>query len=204
MTGSDDERYVHHLEIVRVVPCLADPNKIRFSSEFDRDVAEIFPYLNAILQGAIYNHLGKSLTLHKDGRLITLYPRRMEAAKINNFDDARDIVAWIVETINDCHARRGDIEPDIQRRNRLSVLDIVKILPGSNCKKCGYLTCLAFAAALCEEKLTILACADIFLAEYADKRQQLLTLLQAGGYFVPSAFYQDPGVKAETRKKKEG
>jgi len=185
---NDDGRFVHHLEIVRVLPCLADSNKIRFSSRFDRDVSEIFPYINATTPGAIYTHAGRSLMLRRGGSLISLYPRRVEAAKVDNLDDAKAIVAWIVELINDLDRRRLQINPDFERRQRLAVLDIVKLLPGTNCKQCGLLTCLAFAASLSEEKSSILACTDLFLAQYQDRRDELLRLLRASGYSVPDGF----------------
>ncbi len=188
MLETDDGRFVRHLQIVRVLPCLADPNKIRFISEFDRDASEIFPYANAVLPGAIYHHAGKSLTLRREGRLITLYPRRVVAAKVNDFDDARAIVAWIIDLLNDCDRRRLDIDPDFRRRERLGVLDVVKLLPGTNCRRCGQATCLAFAAFLCEEKLSILSCSDLFIEPHREKREDLLALLRAGGYSLPEGF----------------
>jgi ArsR family metal-binding transcriptional regulator len=177
--------FVRSLQIVRVIPCLADPAKIRFSSEFDRDVAEIFPYLNASLQGVIYNHAGKTLTLRREGRLISLHPRRMEAAKVAGIEDAQALVAWMVELINDCHRRKLLINPDFNRHDRLTVLDVVKLLPGTNCRRCGLRTCLAFAAALADEKISVMACSDLFLVEFHDKREALVSLLRASGYPVP-------------------
>ena len=40
----------------------------------------------------------------------------------------------------------------------LSVLDIFRILPGRNCRDCGYMTCLAFAAAVIKEGVSIETC----------------------------------------------
>jgi ArsR family metal-binding transcriptional regulator len=177
-----------------VAPCLADPGKIRFTSEFDRDVSEIFPYLNAVLPGAIYHHAGKTLTLRREGRLVTLHARRLAAAKVRDLDDARALADWILETINDCDRRRLEIDPDFRRRDRLTVLDLVKLLPGTNCRKCGLATCLAFAAALSEERVSALACADLFLEPYREKRRELLALLQAGGYSVPEDYLESPQV----------
>jgi len=187
-----DSRFVRRLEIVRVVPCLADPSKIRFTSEFDRDVSEIFPYLNAVIPGAVYHHAGKTLTLRRDGRLITLHPRKLAAAKVRDLDDARALADWILERINECDRRRLEIDPDFRRRDRLTVLDVVKLLPGTHCRRCGLATCLAFAAALSEERASVLACADLFLEAHREKRRELLALLQAGGYAVPDGYLEAP------------
>ncbi|HUU93123.1 MAG TPA: (Fe-S)-binding protein, partial [Phycisphaerae bacterium] len=42
----------------------------------------------------------------------------------------------------------------------LSGLDIFKLLPKTNCKKCGMPTCLAFAMALAQKKVGLDACPD--------------------------------------------
>src|SRR3989338_4754549 len=43
----------------------------------------------------------------------------------------------------------------------LSGLDIYKLLPKTNCKKCGSPTCLAFAMKLAMKKATLAECPDI-------------------------------------------
>src|SRR3989338_7524874 len=40
----------------------------------------------------------------------------------------------------------------------LSGLDIYKLLPKTNCKECGYATCLAFAMALAQKKVSLDVC----------------------------------------------
>lgn len=182
--SDSDERLVRSFRIVRVLPCLANPRKIRFTAELEGEISGVFPYMNSVLDGAIYNHHGKTLTLRKDGRLITLHPTRVVAAKIEDLEDAHDVITWIVNLINECHAKRATLNPNYERRNRLTVIDIVRLLPGTNCKKCGQLTCLAFAALLSEEKISLEACADIYLTQFRGQREGLTALLQAGGYAV--------------------
>lgn len=173
------------------MPCLANPEKIRFIAYFDRNISGIFPYLNAILKGAIYNPGGKTLTIKKEGRLITLHPNKIAAGKILNEKDAHETIEWIKNKINYCHANRDTIEPCFERREKLAALDIYKLLPGTNCKKCGELTCLAFAVKLSEEEISIMKCTEIFSGEHAEKKKELLGLLKASGYDVPSVFVPD-------------
>ncbi len=71
--------FLELIKIVHLLPCLADPEKIRFIGYFDKNVSEIFPYLNTILDEAIFNREGKSLTIKKEGRLITLQPNKIAA-----------------------------------------------------------------------------------------------------------------------------
>jgi len=183
--GDSEQPLVKHLEIVRVIPCLADPDKIRFTAEFDRDISGVFPYLNAALDGAIYHHAGKTLTLRRNGRLITLHPRQAVAAKVDDLEDAHRILEWLIKLINECHRKRSTLKPNYERRAQLTVIDIVKLLPGTNCKKCGHATCLAFAALISAQRASIMACADIFLTPFRAKREELVNLLKASGYLLP-------------------
>src|SRR3989338_8968737 len=43
----------------------------------------------------------------------------------------------------------------------LSGLDIYKLLPKTNCKECGYATCLAFAMALAQKKASLDKCPHV-------------------------------------------
>jgi acetyl-CoA decarbonylase/synthase complex subunit gamma len=66
----------------------------------------------------------------------------------------------------------------------LKALDIYKLLPGTSCKKCGELTCLAFAVKLVGQEIEIVKCSPLFTGEYKDKQKVLIELLQAGGYNI--------------------
>jgi len=46
----------------------------------------------------------------------------------------------------------------------LSGLDIYKLLPKTNCRKCGFATCLAFAMALAQKKASLDKCPDVAAA----------------------------------------
>jgi hypothetical protein len=54
--------HIKKITLEQILPCLADPSKIRFVAAIDRDVSEFLPYLNAVLKGAIYNHGSAYLT----------------------------------------------------------------------------------------------------------------------------------------------
>lgn len=179
------------IRIERIMNCMADPRKIRFRAVLDEDIGELLPYLNAMIPGAIYNHAGGSLTIRKDGRLITLYPRRIEGAKIEDEHDAQGVLSWLRGRINYCFEHRAELEPSYERREGLAAMDVYKLLPGTNCKKCGERTCLAFALRLVSEETSVMRCGPLFQAEHRERRRELIRLLQAGGYPVPEAFAEE-------------
>ena len=173
-------------KIARVLPCLADPEKIRIIAELSNEIHEVFPYLNAILKGCIYNHPALTLTIKKDGKLFTLHFRHITLAKIEDENEAEEILKWLKDLINETYEKRDQIEPNYSKGAELRALDIYKLLPGTNCKKCGELTCLAFAVKFVGQEMGITKCTPLFLDEYQEKRKVLFELLHAAGYDVPS------------------
>jgi acetyl-CoA decarbonylase/synthase complex subunit gamma len=69
----------------------------------------------------------------------------------------------------------------------LKALDMFRLLPGTNCKKCGEPTCLAFAVKLVGRDTDIANCEPLFSITYQEKRDVLIELLRAAGYEVPES-----------------
>ena len=172
--------------ITRTLPCLADPEKIRVIAELSDEIHEVLPYLNAVLKGCIYNHPALTLTIKKDGQLFTLHFRHITLAKIEDEKEAEEILKWLKDLINETYEKRDQIEPNYSMAAELKALDIFKLLPGTNCKKCGEPTCLAFAVKLVGRDTEITKCDPLFSEKYQGKRNVLLELLHAAGFEVPS------------------
>ncbi len=177
---------LHSYKITRTLPCLADPEKIRVIAEISDEIHEAFPYLNAVLKGCIYNHPALTLTIKKDGKLFTLHAQHITLAKIEDEKEAEKILGWLKNLINDTYENRAKIEPNYSMAAELKALDIFKLLPGTNCKKCGELTCLAFAVKLVGKEIEIKKCTLLFSEEIQEKRKVLFELLDAAGYELPA------------------
>jgi ArsR family metal-binding transcriptional regulator len=171
--------------ITRVLPCLADPEKIRVIAEISGEIHEVFPYLNATLKGCIYNHPALTLTIKKDGKLFTLHAHHITLAKIEDEKEAEGILEWLKNLINETFEKRDRIEPNYSKGADLKALDIFKLLPGTNCKKCGEPACLAFAVRLVGQEIEITKCIPLFSEEYLEKRKVLFELLHAAGHQIP-------------------
>lgn len=180
--------FLSEIRITSVLPCIAKPGTIRFIAELDRDISEVMPYLNAVLDGAIYNHNGHNITLKKDDRLIGIHGRQFSAGKVIDLKDAGDIITWFRDLVNDTYDKKDSIKPNYERRMRMTVLDILKLMPLTNCKKCGEMTCTAFAVKIAAEDKNIYSCADLFSGKFNDKKNLIIDLLKSCGYSVPSMF----------------
>jgi len=161
--------------------------KIRVIADISDEIHEVFPYLNATLKGCIYNHPANTLTIKKDGKLFTLHAQHITLAKLEDEKEAEEILGWLKNLINETYENRNRIEPNFSKGEELKALDIFKLLPGTSCKKCGELTCLAFAVKLVGRDTEITKCDLLFSEKYQAKRGVLLEILVAAGYEVPNA-----------------
>ena len=175
---------LHSYKITRTLPCLADPEKIRVIAEISDEIHEAFPYLNATLKGCIYNHPALTLTIKKDGKLFTLHAHHITLAKIEDEKEAEEILDWLRGLINETYEKRDQIEPNYSKGENLRALDIFRLLPGTSCKKCGELTCLAFAVRLVGQEIEVAKCIPLFSETFREKRKVLVELLHAAGFNV--------------------
>lgn len=188
MPDSGKTVYLNEVKITRTMPCIAMPERIRFIAELDRDISEVMPYLNAVLEDAIYNGNAPSITLKRNGRLIGIQARQLAAGKVVDLKEANELIDWLKNLVNDCDSRKDSIRPNYERRKTLLPLDIYKLLPATNCGKCGEPACMPFAIKLISEEKSVMACADLFSGKYNEKRNSLIQLLRNCGYSVPEPF----------------
>ena len=133
---------LNSFQITHILPCLADPEKIRAIAQLSDDIREVLPYLNATLKGTVYNHRAGILTFKKDGVMINLYPTTVTLAKVDDEVRTRHLMEWLKELINDTYENRKNIQPNYERGTTLRALDILKLIPGTNCTRCGEPSCL--------------------------------------------------------------
>lgn len=109
------------------------------------DIAEVLPYLNTTLGGGDYVKSPPSLTLRIHGKLITLHSREIFINTLKDEAEADKILEWLKKEINDAWERREEIVPTFEAPPAPKWLDILRLLPRTNCGKCGQPTCTVFA-----------------------------------------------------------
>jgi ArsR family metal-binding transcriptional regulator len=177
-------------KITRILPCIADPEKIRVIAEVSDEIHEMFPYLNAIIKGCIYNHPALTLTIRNEEKLITLHANHVTMTLIEDEKEAYEMLNWLKDLINQTYENRAQIEPNYSDGGQLKPSDIQKLLPGTNCRECGFRSCLAFAFKLVDEKIEIVKCTPLFSDQFKEKRKVLLETLQNAGLKVPAEFLE--------------
>jgi ArsR family metal-binding transcriptional regulator len=109
---------------------------------------------------------------------------------IEDEKEAQEILDKLKDLINETYENRSQIEPNYSEGDHLKPSDIQKLLPGTNCKECGFRSCLAFAFKLVDQKIEIAKCIPLFSDQFNEKRRVLLEILQNAGYKVPRNFLE--------------
>ena len=151
---------------------------------FDTDISPVFPYLNAELGGWDYdgdNHVLHAQALRRQGV-------HLAAAR-----DCRQGGAGISRNPTPCWSgSRGrstrstsagqEITPRYTGQAGLKVMNLLRLLPMTNCKACGYTTCMAYAAALREGEISPNDCPPLWEEKYREKREKLQAYLESFGW----------------------
>ena len=119
-------------------------------AKLNEDVGEVLPYLNAVLGGTQYYNDPPEVMFHHHGKIIKVGKREIAVNALEDENEADKILEWLKTEINQAWKKRDTITPCYTGRTKPKLMDIFKLLPKTNCKKCGQTTCMAFAALVME------------------------------------------------------
>ena len=125
---------------------------LRCVAYLDENISDVLPYLNTVLRGHQYITDPPSLTLKFNGKLITIYSQEIAINIVKDKAEADKILEWLKQEINDTWKRRNQIKPSFSVAQKPGILNILKLLPKTNCKECGQPTCMVFALLVIEGK----------------------------------------------------
>jgi ArsR family metal-binding transcriptional regulator len=162
------ERLICGYTLKLVTPeCHANADWFRAYAYLQDDISEVLPYLNAELDNSDYDHEGKILLATGDRKKYAFRPYEIAIVPVTSREEAKSLAERMIATVNNIWKRRGEIEPDTSGREPPpDILGIYKLLPGTNCKQCGYATCLAFATALRKDSARLRLCPHLSEQDY--------------------------------------
>jgi ArsR family metal-binding transcriptional regulator len=131
---------------------------LRCFAHLDTDIEAILPHLNTVLKGFRYAADPPSLTLKHQAKLITFSPCGIAINIVKDQEEAATLLAWLVQAINETWENRENIEPTTEARPQPRIIDILKLLPATNCQECGEPTCLVFAVKVSEGLQDLAGC----------------------------------------------
>jgi ArsR family metal-binding transcriptional regulator len=130
--------------------CMPSAMSVQCFAHLDEDISEALPYLNAVLGGFTYTKDPPSVTFKSQGKLITVHAKKIAINALKDEDEATKIIEWLKGEINSAWEKREKIEPLYEAAPQPKVIEILKLLPKTNCKECGQPTCMVFAVQVAE------------------------------------------------------
>jgi len=119
----------------------------------NKEVSFLLPYLNAVAERAELHQTPRFIRFHCENRLCVLYSQAGLVTPVADRAHARSFLDRLMAFLNDVDARRHEITPNHRLHRRVSVIDILKLLPKNNCGQCGHTSCMAFAGALSLQRI---------------------------------------------------
>ena len=142
-------------------PCVPGAAAWSVKAHLQDDITEVLPYLNAELKGADFDHNSKVLIWEAKGRKCAFRPYEIAAAPVEAREEGYRAIDELIDIVNQVWERREEIKPDFNQKKLPTLMDIYKLLPKSNCKECGYPTCMAYAADVRTGKAKPSQCPDL-------------------------------------------
>ncbi len=149
----------YHLEFC--LPPNPEATHLRGLARLDADITELLPYLNTVLRGHLFVRQPPSLTIKYRAKLITFHPRQIAINILKDEAEAEQIVRWLVGVINDTWEKKENIAPSYEVLPPPRIIDILKLLPRTNCRACGQPTCLVFATRVSAGEAPPEACPEL-------------------------------------------
>jgi ArsR family metal-binding transcriptional regulator len=139
-------------------PC--DPGAERYSAvaHLSISIADVLPYLNAILAGANYMPSANALTWKRAGHLVAFHADRVAVSNVIDREEAINELDRMIDLVNRTWDRRSEITPNYQAQKRPSPMAVYQLLPQTNCHECGEATCMGFAFGLIQGNHTLEEC----------------------------------------------
>lgn len=125
--------------------CDSSAERVHCFAYLNNNVGAALPYLNAALGGFNYIKEPPSVTFKVYGKLITVHADKIAINALKDEAEADKIISWLQNEINDVWEKRDKIQPSFDSRPQPTLMEILKLLPKTNCRECREPTCMVFA-----------------------------------------------------------
>jgi len=140
------------------------------------ELSELMPYVNALVEKGDYTPGVPALVWRDGAHKLFLKARQFGINNLRDRVHAESEVARLVLFLNETWDGRESITPDFSTRSKPKVLEVLKLLPRTNCGRCGVPSCMAFAVALTEGNSNLDDCPPLTLGAETDRRERLVAL----------------------------
>jgi ArsR family metal-binding transcriptional regulator len=160
-------------------PCVPGAAYWSAQARLSVDIGDVLPYLNSRFPEAWYDHKARVLVMKQDGKKCAFRPGLISVAPVEDRSEALRLLKGLTDLVNETWRDRGSNTPSYRRKSPPTVMELYRRLPGTNCGRCGYPTCMAFAADLQAGKTDLSRCPQLSAERYARNREALQACLSA-------------------------
>jgi ArsR family metal-binding transcriptional regulator len=166
--------FLDSIALIRTLPCLAEPGKIIVVGKPSRPLDEVLPYLATLPNTIAYNPGTHTVTFRRERGFLTLYPDQVYITQVQDHEEGVQLLAALLDAINATWDHRAELVAATTARRVPRPLDLWTLLPQTNCKACGEVTCMAFAFALLQHRRELAECTVLAGdTAFADRRAAL-------------------------------
>jgi ArsR family metal-binding transcriptional regulator len=165
------------------IECLPNSDHFNIVMSLDESIEEFLAHLAACLPGCTYIHGTGVINLMDAGHIVAIHPSRITITDVRSMEEAEILCRRYMEHIREVSANHASISPVYHKKPSLTVLDIFRSLPRTNCGLCGSPTCMAFAAKVFRREDVIGSCGPI--VNEKDGHEELFHKLLTSGYESP-------------------
>jgi len=167
----------YNLEI-EVSKHTADEFEYEAIAKLPVDIRQVLPYLNSKLGNGTYLPDVPAFSWRKDEHKIAFWPDRIAVDHLDSRENAQTLIEELVQLVNNVWDERDRIVPESTSRENLQPLELYRLLPRTNCKKCGEASCFNFALKLAAGQIELEKCEPLVAeVEYREQRAQIGSLL---------------------------
>ena len=149
-TKGEDMLLTGYLKTIFRPECNPSFESLHCIAKLNEDVGAVLPYLNAVLGGTHYFNDPPEVMFHHHGKIIKVGSSEIAVNALSDEDEADRILEWLKTEINQAWKNRAMISPCYTGKTKPKLMEILKLLPKTNCRKCAQATCMAFAALVME------------------------------------------------------
>jgi len=144
---------VREIAIKEITPCAADPDRIKFLAQADKQLGDILPILYLYIPNAKYSEKLGTLGYNHKRHLITIFSSgRIGMTYVKDRKEAEELIEEAKNLINRAFIYlRSRGTPDtklFELKKGTNPITVYEKLPKNNCKECGEEGCYAFGVKL--------------------------------------------------------
>ena len=140
------------------MPCPAEPGRTIVTGVPDRTLDETLPYV-ATLPGVIgWKPQALALTFRRPRGFMTLHRDRVFITQVRDPEEGLELLDALRDAVNAVRDKRAELVAVTAEKHRPCHLDILQLLPRTNCKQSDVPTCLAFAVAFVQNEKQLSEC----------------------------------------------